>query len=260
MIDADDSAVTRRIVQARADAFTQPRIARHYRTLLLDAGFLDTSTEVRTGVFTGSLMLPMLTGFAYTARAVGAVTDQQAEHRPDEQRRRHTGNHFREAPRKHPVVLNPDSRWSYAGAMTGGAFSASPAAAWPRRLVILLAVLAALLAVRAPVCTGSMATGMSAPPGSSMEMAGGPVRTWSAQIGGASTPAGLCATPAAGGAADPAWCLQAPPTAINVTGVVGLAAAEPVGYLIAVRPAPAVVAAPVLRHAATLHQLGLLRT
>jgi SAM-dependent methyltransferase len=60
MIDADDGDLTRRLVQSRADTVPHPRIARHYRTLLVDAGFADPELEVRTAIFTGAEALPML--------------------------------------------------------------------------------------------------------------------------------------------------------------------------------------------------------
>jgi hypothetical protein len=60
MIDADDGDLTRRLVQSRADTVPHPRIARHYRTLLVDAGFADPGLEVRTAIFTGAEALPML--------------------------------------------------------------------------------------------------------------------------------------------------------------------------------------------------------
>ncbi|GAA3342964.1 methyltransferase domain-containing protein [Amorphoplanes nipponensis] len=88
IIDAGDAALTRRIVHSRADAVRQPRIARGYRNLLLDAGFREASLEVRTGVFTGSLMLAMLTGFAQGAHAAGAITRSEADAWIDEQRDR----------------------------------------------------------------------------------------------------------------------------------------------------------------------------
>ncbi len=60
MIDADDGDLTRRLVQARADTVPHPRIARHYRTLLVDAGFADPEVEVQTAIFSGPEALPML--------------------------------------------------------------------------------------------------------------------------------------------------------------------------------------------------------
>ncbi|MFI7147472.1 methyltransferase domain-containing protein [Nonomuraea sp. NPDC050022] len=74
VIDSDDPALTRTIVHARADQVTNPRAARSYRNLLLDAGFEDVALEVRTGVFTDAMLLPMLTGLAGAARTAGAIT------------------------------------------------------------------------------------------------------------------------------------------------------------------------------------------
>jgi len=88
VIDADDGPLTRRIVHARADQVRQPRIARAYRTLLLDAGFHDVSLEVHTGIFTGPTMLPMLSGYAHAAHATGAITQDQADAWLAEQRAR----------------------------------------------------------------------------------------------------------------------------------------------------------------------------
>ncbi|WP_031158400.1 methyltransferase domain-containing protein [Streptosporangium roseum] len=78
VIDSDDPVLTRTIVHARADAVRSPRAARGYRNLLLDAGFDDVTVEVRTGVFTDALMLPMLSGIAHAARSTGAVTADRA--------------------------------------------------------------------------------------------------------------------------------------------------------------------------------------
>ncbi|MGY5080906.1 methyltransferase domain-containing protein [Streptomyces nigrescens] len=78
VIDSDDAELTRTIVHARADRTKGPRTARRYRNLLLDAGFRDVSVEVRTAVFTGEVMLPMLAGFAEGACAAGAVSREAA--------------------------------------------------------------------------------------------------------------------------------------------------------------------------------------
>ncbi len=79
VIDSDHAELTRTIVRARADTIPSPRAARRYRNLLLDNGFLDVVVEVYTGVFTDSTMLPVLVGIADAARAVGAVTQDQAD-------------------------------------------------------------------------------------------------------------------------------------------------------------------------------------
>ncbi|MGV9326526.1 methyltransferase domain-containing protein [Streptosporangium sandarakinum] len=77
LIDSDDPSLTRTIVHARADRTADPRAARRYRNLLLDAGFEDVAVEIHTGVFTDATMLPMLTGIAEAARAGGAITAEQ---------------------------------------------------------------------------------------------------------------------------------------------------------------------------------------
>ncbi|WP_110945922.1 methyltransferase domain-containing protein [Streptomyces avicenniae] len=69
VIDSDDPALTRALVHARADAVTAPRAARRHRTLLLEAGFLAVTAEVRTVVSTGPATLPMLVQLAALAGA-----------------------------------------------------------------------------------------------------------------------------------------------------------------------------------------------
>jgi ubiquinone/menaquinone biosynthesis C-methylase UbiE len=88
VIDSDQPGVTRRLVHARADTITHPRIARAYRNLLLDAGFQDVELEVRTLLFTDASMLPLLSGYADAGRRTGAVSDEQAEAWIGEQTRR----------------------------------------------------------------------------------------------------------------------------------------------------------------------------
>ncbi|WP_036323513.1 methyltransferase domain-containing protein [Microbispora sp. ATCC PTA-5024] len=79
IIDSDTPAITRTIVHARADTVPNPRVARAYRTLLLEAGFQDVSVEVRTGVFTDATMLPMLSGIADAVCATGTIDREQAD-------------------------------------------------------------------------------------------------------------------------------------------------------------------------------------
>ncbi|MEV5171069.1 methyltransferase domain-containing protein [Streptomyces flaveolus] len=88
VIDSADPELTRTIVHARADLIAGPRVARRYRNLLLDAGFDEVTVEVRTGVFTGPEMLPLLVGLAERACSVGAVTREQADGWTAEQRAR----------------------------------------------------------------------------------------------------------------------------------------------------------------------------
>jgi ubiquinone/menaquinone biosynthesis C-methylase UbiE len=88
VVDSDQPQVTRRIVHARADAIPQPRIARAYRNLLLDAGFHDAEFEVHTAIFTGTATLPLVSGHAAAAGRTGAITAGQAEDWIGEQARR----------------------------------------------------------------------------------------------------------------------------------------------------------------------------
>ncbi|MEV5412294.1 methyltransferase domain-containing protein [Thermopolyspora sp. NPDC052614] len=77
IIDSDDPDLTRTILHARANLVPNPRSARRYRALLLDAGFADVEAEVHTGVFTDPLMLPLIAGVAQAVRAAGAITEEQ---------------------------------------------------------------------------------------------------------------------------------------------------------------------------------------
>ncbi|MCX2181301.1 methyltransferase domain-containing protein [Streptomyces sp. SKN60] len=88
VIDSDDAALTRTIVHARADLVPGARTARRYRSLLLDAGFRDVALEVRTGVFTGDAMLPVISGLAEGASAAGAIAPADARRWIAEQRAR----------------------------------------------------------------------------------------------------------------------------------------------------------------------------
>lgn len=60
VIDSDVPETTRRLVHAKADSFPSPRVARGYRTLLLDAGFTDPVVEVHTLVLDDDLALALL--------------------------------------------------------------------------------------------------------------------------------------------------------------------------------------------------------
>ncbi|WP_327356885.1 methyltransferase domain-containing protein [Streptomyces sp. NBC_01304] len=88
VVDADDPALTRTMVHARADRVTHPRAARRYRGWLLDAGFTDVQVDVHTGVFTDELVLPMMQGFARMARDTGAISDDEADGWLADQRQR----------------------------------------------------------------------------------------------------------------------------------------------------------------------------
>ncbi|MFI6880019.1 methyltransferase domain-containing protein [Streptomyces sp. NPDC050400] len=88
MVDADDAALTRTIVHARADLLGAPRAGRQYRNLLLDGGFHDVTVEAHTSVFTEPAMLSLLTRLAEPACTSGAVERERADAWLAEQRRR----------------------------------------------------------------------------------------------------------------------------------------------------------------------------
>jgi SAM-dependent methyltransferase len=79
LIDADDAALTRTIVHARADLVRTPRIVRRCRNLLLDAGFDDVTVEVRTTIFTDAAAVPVLADLAEKAHSAGAISDAQVK-------------------------------------------------------------------------------------------------------------------------------------------------------------------------------------
>ncbi len=64
VIDSDDPELTRTLVHARADGMANPRVARRYRNLLLDNGFIDVTVEVHTIVWTDAGCLPVLASIA----------------------------------------------------------------------------------------------------------------------------------------------------------------------------------------------------
>ncbi|WP_236050675.1 hypothetical protein [Nonomuraea cypriaca] len=75
-------------MHSRADLITNPRAARGYRNLLLDAGFDEVEVEVHVGIFTGKTMLGMLTGIAEAVHAAGVITREQCDGWTAEQARR----------------------------------------------------------------------------------------------------------------------------------------------------------------------------
>jgi Methylase involved in ubiquinone/menaquinone biosynthesis len=88
IIDSDDPDLTRKIVHARADQLPNPRSARRYRNLLLDAGFTEVTAEVHTRVLTDPIALPLVIGTARAVRAAGVITAEQEAAWVDEQTRR----------------------------------------------------------------------------------------------------------------------------------------------------------------------------
>ncbi|MFI6775483.1 methyltransferase domain-containing protein [Nocardia sp. NPDC050412] len=64
VIDSDEPELTRTLVHARADGMPNPRVARRYRNLLLDNGFVEVTVAVHTIVWTDATALPVLAGIA----------------------------------------------------------------------------------------------------------------------------------------------------------------------------------------------------
>lgn len=73
VIDSDDPGLIRTLVHARADRMPNPRVARRYRNLLLDNGFVNVTVEVHTIVWTDAACLPILADIGD-----GAWLDEQA--------------------------------------------------------------------------------------------------------------------------------------------------------------------------------------
>ncbi|MFC5822457.1 methyltransferase domain-containing protein [Nonomuraea insulae] len=88
IIDSQQPDLTRTIVHARADLIVNPRAARSYRNVLLDAGFREVEVEVHVGIFTDKTMLGMLTGIAEAVHAAGIITREQYDTWTAEQLRR----------------------------------------------------------------------------------------------------------------------------------------------------------------------------
>jgi SAM-dependent methyltransferase len=94
LLDATDTGLTRRLVQARADGIPCPHASRRYRNLLLDAGFADVSLEVRTVVYTDDTVLPFVASLAGAGVAAGAATQADADDWLAEQEARIRANRF----------------------------------------------------------------------------------------------------------------------------------------------------------------------
>ncbi|MFI8763964.1 methyltransferase domain-containing protein [Streptomyces sp. R-07] len=94
VLDAEDGALTRTIVHARADRVPGPRVARRFRGLLLDHGFGEVTVEVSTAVLTDARWLPLATGLAEAAVRAGAVSPEEAAAWTTDQTTRATTNRF----------------------------------------------------------------------------------------------------------------------------------------------------------------------
>jgi len=87
-IDADNQEMTRALMRALSNVVTSGWIGRRYHSLLLDAGFVDVTIEVKTGIFTDYAHTPILPGMANAGVAAGILTQQEADGWLAEQKRR----------------------------------------------------------------------------------------------------------------------------------------------------------------------------
>ncbi|TDD27212.1 methyltransferase domain-containing protein [Actinomadura sp. KC06] len=88
IIDSDDAALTRRIVHARADMITEPRVVRRLPRLLAEAGFVDVSVEAHMMVSRDAAAVTILADMAAKVRSVGAISEAEADGWVAEQRER----------------------------------------------------------------------------------------------------------------------------------------------------------------------------
>ena len=117
LIDADDPAVARAIVHARADLVKSPRAARQFRNLMLDAGFAEVEVEGRLGTFTDETMLAMVLGMARAAADAGGVgQDEAARFVQDQRGRARTGRFFVAM----PLLIGSATRPSDHDSVRGG--------------------------------------------------------------------------------------------------------------------------------------------
>jgi ubiquinone/menaquinone biosynthesis C-methylase UbiE len=93
-LDADNQEMTRALMRAISNTIANRWGARRYRNLLLDAGFVDITIEVRTGIYTDYAQAALITGMAKVGVAAGVVTQQEADDWLGEQKRRDRENRF----------------------------------------------------------------------------------------------------------------------------------------------------------------------
>jgi len=87
-IDADDQELTQELMKAFSHVVASRWIGRRYRSLLLDAGFVEVTIEVKTGIFTDYLHAPILPGMANAGVAAGILSQHEADAWLAEQKRR----------------------------------------------------------------------------------------------------------------------------------------------------------------------------
>lgn len=93
-LDDDNQELTRELMRAISNTVANRWGARRYRNLLLDAGFIDISIEVRTGIYTDYSQAALLPGMAKAGVAAGILTPEEAESWLDAQKRRASEDRF----------------------------------------------------------------------------------------------------------------------------------------------------------------------
>jgi ubiquinone/menaquinone biosynthesis C-methylase UbiE len=87
-LDADDQEMTRTLMRVLSNSVPYRWIGRRYQSLLLDAGFVDVSVEVKTGIYTDYTRDPLLPSMARAAVAAGVFTQKEVDAWLAEQKRR----------------------------------------------------------------------------------------------------------------------------------------------------------------------------
>lgn len=93
-IDADDQETTRILTRALSNTIAGRWIGRRYRSLLLDAGFIDVMVEVKTGIYTDFTQDPLVPSIAKVGVATGALTQKEVDIWLAEQKRRGQEDRF----------------------------------------------------------------------------------------------------------------------------------------------------------------------
>lgn len=93
-IDADDQQTTRVLTRALSDTIAGRWIGRRYRSLLLDAGFIDVAIEVKTGIYTDFTQDPLVPSLAKIGLATGVLTQEEVDVWLAEQKRRGQEDRF----------------------------------------------------------------------------------------------------------------------------------------------------------------------
>jgi hypothetical protein len=148
----------------------------------------------------------------------------------------------------HVPFRTPGTCMVMLGGVVNPAVDTSVATLGLRRLAMLIAIVFAVVAVRGPMCTEG---GSPPAPNAASETV----------MPNMPPPCPVPAPPGGGLTAEHEPCPEASPTTpASLAGLVTLAGVRVAGQASAPSTPPRSLVAAVLRHAATLHQLGLLRT